>query len=212
MLRIQEIVGRNPDPARLMGSGSGMVLNGNDPEVIQACQRGEQDAFAVLFATNKDKVYSIALRYSGNEAAAMDIAQETFLKLWSHIKEFRGESSFEGWLYRIVANACLDYQRRRRRLTFVDDLRNVCGSSKSTALHELVREEIKENVQQMVGKLPPEQRMAVVLRYTEELSYEEIAEAMGCSRGTVASRLNRAHKVLERRLWHLRGTQGAGNG
>lgn len=180
-----------------------MVLNGNDPEVIQACQRGDEGAFAALFAANKDKVYSIALRYSGDPTAAMDIAQETFLKLWSHIKDFRGESSFDGWLYRIVSNACMDYQRRRKRLTFVDGILDIFGSSRETALHDLVKEEMQQSVQRVVGKLPAEQRMAVVLRYTEDLSYEEIAEVMGCSRGTVASRLNRAHKTLERRLRHL---------
>jgi RNA polymerase sigma-70 factor (ECF subfamily) len=182
-----------------------MVLDGNDPEVIQACQRGDKRAFAALFESNKDRVYSIALRFSGDRAAAMDIAQETFLKLWSHIKDFRGESNFEGWLYRIVSNACMDYQRRRKRLTFVDTLLDVLTSNHETALQDLVREEMQHSVQRVVGKLPAEQRMAVVLRYTEDLSYEEIAEVMGCSRGTVASRLNRAHKTLERRLRHLRG-------
>ena len=67
-------------------------------------------------------------------------------------------------------------------------------------------------MQSIVGKLPPEQRIVVVLRYTEGLSYDQIAEVVGCSAGTVASRLNRAHKVLERRLAHLRGVHGGGNG
>ncbi len=190
-----------------------MVLNANDPEIIHACQRGDHDAFTVLFETNKDRVYSIALRYSGNQAAAMDIAQDTFLKLISRIKDFRGEASFEAWLYRIVANACLDHQRRGRKLMpIVEDLLDVFSISRRTVLHELVREEVQKNVQEVVGKLPPDQRMVVILRYTEDLSYEEIADVMHCSRGTVASRLNRAHKVLGRRLSHLRGTGGAENG
>src|ERR1700733_6062283 len=190
-----------------------MVLNANDPEIIHACQRGDHDAFAVLFETNKDRVYSIALRYSGNQAAAMDIAQETFLKLMSRIKDFRGEASFEAWLYRIVANACMDHQRRGRKLMpIMEDLLDVFSVSRKTVLNELVREEVQKNVQDVVGKLPPDQRMVVILRYTEELSYKEIADVMHCSRGTVASRLNRAHKVLERRLSHLRGTRGGENG
>ncbi len=194
-------------------NGFGMVLNANDPEIIHACQRGDHDAFTVLFETNKDRVYSIALRYSGNQAAAMDIAQDTFLKLISRIKDFRGEASFEAWLYRIVANACLDHQRRGRKLMpIVEDLLDVFSISRRTVLHELVREEVQKNVQEVVGKLPPDQRMVVILRYTEDLSYEEIADVMHCSRGTVASRLNRAHKVLGRRLSHLRGTRGAENG
>ena len=92
-----------------------MVLNENDRELIEACQRGEQDAFALLFEANKDKVYSIALRYAGDKAAAMDIAQETFLKLLSHIQQFRSDASFETWLYRLVVNSCLDHQDKEGR-------------------------------------------------------------------------------------------------
>jgi len=179
-----------------------MVLDANDREVIEACQRGDYDAFRLLFETHKDRVYSIALRYSGDAAEAMDIAQETFLKLLSSIKDFRGDSSFESWLYRIVVNRCLDHQRRGRKLM---PLLDALIAPAENALNKLLRSEVENDVQRMVGKLPPEQRIVVVLRYTEGLSYEEIAAILNCSKGTVASRLNRAHSVLERRLSHLRG-------
>jgi len=183
-----------------------MVLNANDREVIEACQRGDYDAFRLLFETHKDRVYSIALRYSGDAAEAMDIAQETFLKLLSSIQDFRGDSSFESWLYRIVVNRCLDHQRRGRKLMpFLEDLLDALIAPAENALNKLLRTEVENDVQGMVGKLPPEQRIVVVLRYTEGLSYEEIAAILNCSKGTVASRLNRAHSVLERRLSHLRG-------
>jgi RNA polymerase sigma-70 factor (ECF subfamily) len=179
-----------------------MVLDANDREVIEACQHGDYDAFRLLFETHKDRVYSIALRYSGDAAEAMDIAQETFLKLLSSIQEFRGDSGFESWLYRIVVNRCLDHQRRSRKvMPFIGDLLDAAES----ALNKLLRAEVESDVQSIVGKLPPEQRIVVVLRYTEGLSYEEIAVILNCSKGTVASRLNRAHSVLERRLSHLRG-------
>jgi RNA polymerase sigma-70 factor (ECF subfamily) len=182
-----------------------MVLNANDRDVIEACKRGDHDAFAALFAAHKDRVYSIALRYSGDPASAMDIAQETFLKLLSSIKDFRGEASFESWIYRLVVNSCLDQQRRGRRwLPFLADFLNVLRAPGDTALQNLLRAEMQKNVQSVVAKLPPEQRIVVILRYTEGLSYDHIAEILGCSPGTVASRLNRAHKVLERRLSHLR--------
>jgi RNA polymerase sigma-70 factor, ECF subfamily len=179
-----------------------MVLDANDREVIEACQRGDYDAFRLLFETHKDRVYSIALRYSGDAAEAMDIAQETFLKLLSSIQDFRGDSSFESWLYRIVVNRCLDHQRRGRKLMpFLEDMLDAAEN----ALSKLLRAEVENDVQAIVGKLPPEQRIVVVLRYTEGLSYEEIAAILNCSKGTVASRLNRAHSALERRLSHLRG-------
>jgi RNA polymerase sigma-70 factor (ECF subfamily) len=182
-----------------------MVVGANDHEVIEACQRGDHDAFRTLFDAHKDKVYSIALRFSGDPATAMDVAQETFVKLMSSIRQFRGEASFDSWLYRLVVNCCMDHQRRRRRLIpLVDDLLSVFSTRRESVLHELLRTEEEKQVQEVVGRLSPEHKMVVVLRYTEGLSYESIAEVLGCSRGTVASRLNRAHKVLERRLSHLR--------
>jgi RNA polymerase sigma-70 factor, ECF subfamily len=182
-----------------------MVVGTHDHDVIEACQRGDENAFRELFEAHKDKVFSIALRYAGDHATAMDIAQETFLKLLSRIGQFRGESSFESWLCRLVVNCCLDHHRRQRRfLPIVEEVVDTFGAARQDALHELLKTEVEERVQEVVAQLPPDQRIAVVLRYTEGLSYEEIADVLGCRRGTVASRLNRAHKVLERRLSHLR--------
>src|SRR5581483_3342388 len=203
-----EKAGKKPPPTGVLGNESGMVLGVNQREVVEACQRGDQDAFRVLFETHKDRVYSIALRYAGDPAAAMDIAQETFLKLLSSIGQYRGDANFESWLYRLVVNRCLDHHRRRRRfLPMVEEALDLFRAPRESALHELLREEQEERVQQVVAQLPEEQRIVVVLRYTEGRSYEEIAELLGCRRGTVASRLNRAHKALERRLSHLRCTR-----
>ena len=186
-----------------------MVLD--DRELLEACQRGDHDAFRALFEANQDRVYSIALRYSGDEAAAMDIAQDTFLKLLSRIQDFREEANFDSWLYRIVANSCLDHRRRARRwLPLLEDFANLFTVRRETVLQDLLRAEMQHDVQQVVAGLVPEQRIVVVLRYTENLSYEEIAEVLGCSAGTVGSRLNRAHKVLERRLSYLRVRGGSG--
>src|SRR5258708_37343474 len=93
-----------------------MVLEETDRESVEVCERGEREGFRALFERHKDKVYSIALRYSGDESTAMDIAQDTFLKLYSSIRTFRGESTFESWLYRLVVNSCLERERRERRL------------------------------------------------------------------------------------------------
>lgn len=177
-----------------------MVLEGHDREVIDACRRGERDAFRALFEAYQHRVYSIALRYSGDRATALDIAQEVFLKLLSNIQEFHGEAGFESWLYRVVVNCCLDRQRRSKMLLFVEDFFDSLRGADSTVLQDLMREEMQQHVQSAVARLSPEHRLVVVLRYTEGLSYDEIAEALGCSAGTVASRLNRAHKILERCL------------
>jgi RNA polymerase sigma-70 factor (ECF subfamily) len=132
------------------------------------------------------------------------------LKLLSSIRQFRGDSSFDSWLYRMVVNSCLDHHRRKRRfLPLVDEMLDVFRTSAEDALHEMLQDEQEERVQQVVAQLPEDQRIVVVLRYTEGLSYEDIAEVLGCRRGTVASRLNRAHKALERRLSHLRTVRKA---
>jgi RNA polymerase sigma-70 factor (ECF subfamily) len=202
--------GKKPRASSVIPGEFGMVLglghhDVNQSDVIQACQRGDEEAFRVLFDTHKDRVYSIALRYAGDSATAMDIAQDTFLKLLSNIRQFRGESTFESWLYRMVVNSCLDHHRKRRRfLPLLDEALDVFRAPRESALHDMLREEQQERVQQVVAQLPEEQRMVVVLRYTDGLSYEEIADLLGCRRGTVASRLNRAHKSLERRLSHLK--------
>jgi RNA polymerase sigma-70 factor, ECF subfamily len=202
-----EIPGRidPPPPSNLPG----MVLDADDRAVIEACRQGDAEAFRLLFEAHKDRVYSIALRYSGDPAAAMDIAQDTFLKLLSSIQNFRGAASFDSWLYRIVVNACLDHKRSGRRVTpFLESLFDAVAAPAESALARMVRAEQEQTIQEIVAHLVPEQRIVVVLRYTEGLSYDQIAEIIGCSNGTVASRLNRAHKILERRLAHLRKPGG----
>jgi RNA polymerase sigma-70 factor (ECF subfamily) len=174
-------------------------------DLIDACQRGERDAFRALFEGYKDKVYSIALRFTGDEALAMDIAQDVFLKLFSTIGDFRGDSQFSTWVYRLVVNACLDHKRRSWRLIpIADDLLAVLRAP-GNSLDRMLHSEMRDRVRSAVEKLTPDLRMVIVLRYTEGLSYDEIAEVLGCATGTVASRLNRAHKVLERRLSCLNG-------
>src|SRR4051794_23944779 len=98
-----------------------MVLEENDRELVQACRRGERDAFRTLFETYKDKVYGIAFRFTGDENLAMDIAQDTFLKLFSSLTEFRGDAAFSTWVYRMVVNACLDHRRRAWRMIPIAD-------------------------------------------------------------------------------------------
>ena len=184
---------------------SEMVRESAEYELVEGCRRGDAEAFRLLFETYQDRVYSVALRFSGDPALAMDIAQDTFLKLYSCIGEFRGESAFLTWVYRLVANRCMDHRRRAWRiLPMAEELISVLRAP-GDCLHALLHAEMRGQVRGAIDKLPPEQRIVVVLRYTEGLGYEEIAEVLGCSAGTVASRLNRAHKALERRLSSLKG-------
>ena len=180
-----------------------MLLEGTQRDLVESCQLGERDGFRDLFETYKHKVYSIALRFAGDEAAAMDIAQETFLKIFSSIQDFRGDSAFETWVYRMVVNSCFDRRRKLSRFVPLADEFLATLRASGDTLAAMVRDEMAGRIRDAVDKLSPDLRMVVVLRYTEGLSYEQIAEVLGCSAGTVASRLSRAHKALERRLAHL---------
>lgn len=185
-----------------------MVLEHTARQLIEACQRGDPEAFRALFEKHKDLVYSVALRYSGDPAAAQDIAQDIFLKLFSTIGSYRGDANFEAWLYRMVVNRCFDQKRRTRRLApLLDAVTDLLRAPDLNALDEVLRAEMSTHVREVIDSLAPEQKMAIVLRYTQGLSYDAIAEIAGCSAGTIASRLNRAHKVLERRLARIAGVR-----
>lgn len=178
--------------------------------VIEACRQGDREAFRQLFETYKDRVYSIALYFfGGDEATAGDVTQQVFLKLFAKIGQFQGEAEFTTWLYRLATNACIDEQRKRRRLTqFEEGAAEAPGPSTARRAQEdgVARREVAESVKEAIAQLKPKLRAAILLKYFEELSYEEIAAALQCSKGTVASRLNRGHKALAQKLGHLRGT------
>ena len=176
-----------------------------DGRVIEACQQGDRAAFQLLFETYKDKVFSIAVYSSGGDRAlAEDVTQQIFLKLFTAIRQFRGDSEFTTWLYRLVVNACTDEARRRRRfLPWGETVVVSKSSEKKPQERQYARTEIAEAVQAAIAELKPKFRLPILLKYVEGLSYEEIASVMGCSKGTVASRLNRGHSQLAKRLAHL---------
>jgi RNA polymerase sigma-70 factor, ECF subfamily len=203
-----EFQGRNVSPraSNRLGSLNTMVSERSERELVEACRRGDREAFRDLFEAHRDRVYSIALRFSGDESIAMDIAQDTFVKLFASIADFRGDAAFQTWIYRLVVNSCFDHQRRTKRLVpLADGILSTLRAS-ADALADLLRREVRTSVRSAIERLSPPLRMVVVLRYTEGLSYEEIADALNCSPGTVASRLNRAHKALGRTLAHLGGS------
>ena len=176
-----------------------------DGRIIEACQQGDRAAFQLLFETYKDKVFSIAVYSSGGDRAlADDITQQIFLKLFTAIRQFRGDSEFTTWLYRLVVNACLDERRRRRRLLpWGETVAMSNPAEKKPQEKQYARLEIAEAVREAIGELKPKFRLPILLKYIEGLSYEEIASVMNCSKGTVASRLNRGHSQLAKRLSHL---------
>jgi len=172
------------------------------PAVIEACRQGDREAFRVLYEAYSDKVYSMALYFfHGDAAMAADVTQHVFLKLITNIRQFRGESGFSTWLYRFVANACVDRTRSseaRARNTDPAVLEEL--PAPSSLEDDFERHELATSVQAAVSALAPKIRIAILLRYFDDLSYAEMAEALKCSIGTVASRLSRGHEILAREL------------
>jgi RNA polymerase sigma-70 factor (ECF subfamily) len=174
--------------------------------VIKACQQGDREAFRLLFEAYKDRVFSVAVySFGGDQTAASDITQQIFLKLMTSISQFRGESQFTTWLHRLVVNTCIDEQRRQRRFQgFGEALLMNSNRDRRPPERRFERRELADSVKGAISELKPKFRMPILLKYVEGLSYEEIAGVLGCTKGTVASRLNRGHKELARRLAHLR--------
>lgn len=178
-----------------------MLLEDTQAGLIDACRRGEAGAHRALFEQYRDKVYTIALRYAGEPGAAEDIVQDTFLKLYGALDHFRGDASFDAWLYRLVVNACFDQKRKTRHLLpLLDTVVGFLRAAGRTPLEDVLADERTALVRDAIARLDPEHRIVVVFRYSLGLAYEEIAAILECAPGTVASRLHRAHGMLERRL------------
>lgn len=177
-----------------------------EPDLLAACKNGSREAFESLFAENQKRVFSVAVNFfGGNEEIAKDITQQVFLKFFTNLEDFRGEAEITTWLYRITVNACIDEQRKTRRLSFFSDLLGFTEPKvKRTQEDKVFRQEISNEVQKAVATLKTKFRLPILLKYVEGLSYREIAEVLECSEGTVASRLNRGHKLLARKLEHLK--------
>ena len=199
--------GRKPHGIASNGQvdGAGGELS---PEVLDACRRGDRDAFRALYEAYKDRVYSMAFYFFQADAdAAGEVTQQVFLKLMRDIARFRGEAAFSTWLYRLVVNACVDRSRGRRAEVVGEDPVTLDTIAASPALsHEEVfaRREVATSVQQAIATLPPKLRAAILLRYFEDLSYSDMANALNCSIGTVASRLSRGHRLLAKKLAPVR--------
>ncbi len=183
-----------------------------DERVIEACRQGDREAFRLLFETYKDRVFSIAVySLNGDESAASDVAQQVFLKLMTRIGQFRGDSAFATWLYRLVVNACLDERRRRKRFLQYGEMTPVSRiEDRRPQEKQFARTELAESVKTAIAQLSPKLQLPILLKYVEGLSYQDIAVVLDCSQGTVASRLNRGHKELAKRLQHLQGQLAVG--
>ena len=176
-----------------------------EQDLLAECKNGDREAFESLYNQNQKRVFSVALNFfGGDESLAKDITQQVFLKIFYKVGEFRAESEFTTWLYRMTVNACIDEQRKTRRFFSIE---NFFGDFKVKRAQDdkIHRKEISDEVQKAIATLKPKFRLPILLKYVENLSYQEIAEVLDCSIGTISSRLNRGHKMLANKLGHLKG-------
>ena len=186
-----------------------MDSNNATDQVLEACRQGDLEAFRVLFETYRERVHSIALVFfRGDTAAAGDVTQQVFLKLMTRVGQFESRSDFSTWLYRLVTNTCLDRHRSLKRWVLfgsADDAEKIAAPRGTRSVEEEYSDlEISRTVQAAIQQLKPKFRIAILLKYFDDLSYEEMAVALQVSKGTVASRLNRAHRMLSDKLSHLK--------
>lgn len=187
-----------------------------DRQLVTACQEepttGLEGAFRQLYEQYKDRVFNVCYRITGNAADALDASQETFGIIFRKIAEFRFESRFSSWVYRIAVNASIDMKRRAsaRWLASLDAAQEAEGGSggrldirddrTEAPASAASRHELEGEIHQAITRLSPKMRVITVLRYIENLTYEEISETLSISLGTVKSRLARAHQALDREL------------
>jgi RNA polymerase sigma-70 factor, ECF subfamily len=192
------------------GAGAPMSADVSDLSLVRRVQRGDKGAFDALVLKYQHKLVKLVMRYVRNPAEAEDIAQEAFIKAYRALPQFRGDSAFYTWLYRIAINTAKNAVVSRDRSPIEYDLdRNntdesydMQGRMKDPETPEglVLTDEIRSTVNAAIDALPEDLRTAIVLRELEGLSYEEIAAAMDCPVGTVRSRIFRAREAIDRRL------------
>jgi RNA polymerase sigma-70 factor (ECF subfamily) len=186
----------------------------DDHELVDAARRGDRDAFRTLFERYHRRAYALAFGVLRHQDDALDVVQDAFIKAHKYLDKFEGTSSFYTWLYRIVMNLAIDHLRKHRRVRPVeldeqhleegagDDalLPKILGGNPGRALMD---KEIRARIDQALGTLSDNHRAVLIMRELEGMSYEEMAQAMGCSKGTIMSRLFHARKNMQKQLVDL---------
>jgi RNA polymerase sigma-70 factor (ECF subfamily) len=181
-------------------------------ELVKRCQAGQTDAFDELVTRYRTRVFAMIYNMVHNEQDAWDLAQESFVKAWKSIKRFRRHSSFYTWIYRIVMNVTIDWLRKKQvkgagaefddsvQLKEVDPASRTLPKADPLPHERMQRGEIREKIDNAIKQLSPEHRAVILMKEIEGMQYHEIAETLGCSIGTVMSRLFYARKRLQNLL------------
>ena len=181
-------------------------------DLVKQCQAGQTEAFDQLVIRYRTQVFAMIYNMVHNEQDAWDLAQDSFLKAWKSIKRFQGKSSFYTWIYRIVMNVTIDWLRKKQvkgtgaefddaiQLKEIDPASRTVPKADALPHERMEQNEILARIDAAIAQLSPEHRAVILMKETEDMQYHEIAEALGCSIGTVMSRLFYARKKLQNLL------------
>ena len=181
------------------------ISTATDEVLVKAAQKGDMAAFEELVARHRDKIYARAFSMLRNEDDATDLSQEAWVKGWQRLHQFQGDSSFATWMTRIVINLCLDQLRKNKRVKSesIDEMNEETGGVERqmpvinpNPTEGLERGELRQRIDKALGQLSYEHRTVLILHEFEELEYKLIAKKMGCSIGTVMSRLFYARRKM----------------
>jgi RNA polymerase sigma-70 factor (ECF subfamily) len=198
-------------------------MEADDLTLVSRAKAGDRDAFRALVVRYQRKVYAVALGIVRDRDLAWDVAQDTFVRVYSHLSSFKEESAFASWLFRIATHLSIDVVRKERTAS-KDDVDEVRESALedgaegilSTPLgndpqDNLLRRELRDRISDALDGLPEKHRTILVLREVEGLSYEDLAERLAINKGTVMSRLFHARKKMQAALRRYAGRRGASN-
>jgi RNA polymerase sigma-70 factor, ECF subfamily len=179
----------------------------SDEELVARSIGGDQESFNQLVLRWERPIYALAYRVIGREEDARDVCQETFLRAFRALNGFRGQAKFSSWLYRIALNLCRDWVRKERRTPVIqapeelEVLEMAAVREPTPSVEDLVaRRELTRMVERAMARLPEEQRTAIILKEYHELTFQEIADLVGCPLSTVKTRLYQGLSVLRREL------------
>jgi RNA polymerase sigma-70 factor (ECF subfamily) len=208
-------LGQSVEAAGRSLNGAGEA-SGSDLQLIQAFRAGDEGAFDRLFVKYHEYVYNVSLGILANPDDARDCTQETFLRVYRKVGEFRAEAAFSTWLYRVAVNVCVGHLRKRPKAgeaSLEDESVREMAADGPEVFAGLEREVNEKVVREIVAELPEDYRLVLVLRYFQDLSYDEMVQVLGYTMGQLKVKLHRARRAFAKR-WAAReasadGLQGA---
>ncbi len=173
-----------------------------DELTLRRAQQGDPDAFEQLMTPLEQLIWRVCWHYTGEREAAADCGQETMIRIWQGLGKYRGECAFQTWVYRVAANCCMDYLRKKKRdrSESIEPLREQGfdpPDPKAGTEEAAVAADEHRQLREMIARLPEEQREALILTQLEGVQYGEAARQLGVSEGTLKSRINRARSKLK---------------